>query len=231
MRPYAARRASLALAGVELDEKLVEANQAGHLLSSARRQVRVGKLSADLALSDSTLELDRLYVSLFGGDITAALAAQLVSLKPLDARVNLRTQLTGVNLRELDPEGLRQGKRAELSALAEVKYALRAQELEARVEIPRLSLDMLDAFLAYLDPSGLNESVQKNRKLLAAWYIKVAKPQVRLVSVWINHGNLNMDIEMDAREPIGAYLRSQLRRNRIRRLNILPLLPKLPAEK
>jgi hypothetical protein len=47
--------------------------------------------------------------------------------------------------------------------------------------------------------------------------------------VWINYGNLNMDIEMDAWSLAGTVIRRNLENNRIRRINILPFLPK-PGE-
>ena len=52
----------------------------------------------------------------------------------------------------------------------------------------------------------------------------MANPRVKLVSIWISYGNLNMDIEMDAIFPVGLYLRRTLEQNRIRRLNIRPFL-------
>jgi hypothetical protein len=61
----------------------------------------------------------------------------------------------------------------------------------------------------------------------------MANPKVKLVSIWISHGNLNMDIEMDAMYPISAYLKHMLDNSRIRRLNIRPFLPscrELPLE-
>jgi len=68
--------------------------------------------------------------------------------------------------------------------------------------------------------------VQKNRKLIKSWYVKLVNPRVKLVSVWIAHGNLNMDIDIDAWFVAGTLIKRTLKNMRIRRINILPFLPK-----
>jgi hypothetical protein len=85
---------------------------------------------------------------------------------------------------------------------------------------------MLDSMLAYLDPNKTNESVQNNRKLIKAWYMKWINPRVKLVSIWISHGNLNMDIEIDAWFVAGTLIKRVLKNMRIRRIDITPFLPK-----
>ena len=63
----------------------------------------------------------------------------------------------------------------------------------------------------------------------------MVNPQVKLVSMWIKYGNLNLDINMDAWFFVGTILKNTLKNSRIRRLNIMPILnqflpPDKPAE-
>ena len=135
-----------------------------------------------------------------------------------------KTQVTGVDLAYLNPEAIRFGQETEVSALLDFSYRPAREELAGRMEITKLSLKMLDSLLVYLDPDRTNESVQKNRRLLSAWYIRWINPSVQLVSLWIKHGNLNMDINMDAWFVVGTVLKRVLKNMRVRRLNVLPML-------
>jgi hypothetical protein len=224
LRRYTGKRAKLAVGGVTLDESIAALNTSGHVISTARRKNAIDRLSLDLALKDGALLLDRLYVKALGGDIAGAIQAQVTGIDPPDARAAVRAQVTGVNLAYLDPEATEHTARTEVSALLDLEYELCRAKVEGRIEINELSLDMLDALLAYLDPNRLDPNVQKTRKLLGSWVVKAANPRVELVSIWISYGNLNMDIEMDAIFPVGLYLRRTLEQNRIRRLNIRPFL-------
>lgn len=214
MRPYTKRGASLALEGVTQDEQL----------GAIQRQTRIGRTSLDLTVADNALRLKRLYMKIFGGDIVGAVEAQVISLLPLDVLLRARTQITGVNLAYLDREAKEHTPDTEVSAMLDLKYRPAQESLEGRINITRLSLDMLDAMLAYLDPNKKNKSVQSNRELINAWYTEWINPRVKLVSIWVSHGNLNMDIELDAWFVAGVVLKRVLHNMRIRRLNILPIL-------
>jgi hypothetical protein len=226
LQPYLGGRSRLALGGVSLDEKLTSVSREGYFLGSSKRRFVIDRLALDLALADSTLRLSRMYLKLFGGDVAGQVLAQLASQRPLDVKAVFRTQVTGVNLAYLDTAAKERSAKTEVSALVDVRFWMRKGLIEGRVDITRLSLDMLDALLAYLDPNRTNESVQKNRKLINSWLVKRINPKVKLVSIWITHGNLNMDIEMDAWFVAGAILKRTLKNMQIRRINILPLLPK-----
>jgi len=214
MRPYTKRGASLALESVTQDEQL----------GAIQRQTRIGRTSLDLTVADNALRLKRLYMKIFGGDIVGAVEAQVISLLPLDVLLRARTQITGVNLAYLDREAKEHTPDTEVSAMLDLKYRPAQESLEGRINITRLSLDMLDAMLAYLDPNKKNKSVQSNRELINAWYTEWINPRVKLVSIWVSHGNLNMDIELDAWFVAGVVLKRVLHNMRIRRLNILPIL-------
>lgn len=226
LQPYLGGRSRLVLAGVSLDEKLTSVSREGYFLGSSKRRFAIDRLALDLAIADSTLRLSRMYLKLFGGDVAGQVLAQLASQRPLDFKAVFRTQVTGVNLAYLDTAAKERTAKTEVSALVDVRFWMRKGLIEGRVDITRLSLDMLDALLAYLDPNRTNESVQKNRKLINSWLVKRLNPKVKLVSIWITHGNLNMDIEMDAWFVAGAILKRTLKNMQIRRINILPLLPK-----
>jgi len=233
LRPYKGRRASLALGGVSLHQRITARNAEGKKLSTINRTTTIDRLGLDLAIRQSSLLLDRLYLKLFSGDIAGSLRAQILELRPIgppDLRLHLKTQITGVNLAYLDPAAKERTAETEVSALLDLKTELCRRYVEGRIEITRLSMKMLDSLLAYLDPNKVNDSVQENRKLINSWYIKMANPRVKLVSIWIQHGNLNMDIELDAIMPVGTILKRNLRKNRIRRLNLRPFLERyLPA--
>jgi hypothetical protein len=214
LRPYAGRKASLALGGAVLDERL----------GGTRRQLRVDRATLDMALADNALLMRRLYLKLFGGDIAGQVEVQVVSLLPLDLVFRLRTVVTGVNLAYLDPEVEKPTDETEVSAMLDLRLRPARELVEGRVYITRLSLEMLDSLLAYIDPNKQNASVQSNRQLLNAWYTQWINPRVKLVSIWISHGNLNMDIELDAWFVAGMVLKRALKGMRIRRVNVLPLM-------
>jgi hypothetical protein len=231
MQPYVGSRSRLSIGGVALDERLTVMTREGYFLSTVKRRLAIDRIALDMGIADSTLRLSRLYLKLFGGDIAGEVQAQLLDLARGDIRLRLPIQITGVNLAYLDRDAKERTAKTEISALADIKFSKCAQHLEGRVDITRLSLDMLDSLLAYLDPSKTNESVQNNRKLLKAWYIKLVNPKVQLVSVWISHQNLNMDIEMDAWFVAGMLIKRTLKNMRIRRINILPFLPRCEVER
>ncbi len=214
LRPYTRRAAGLTLGGLLFERQGARGTQ----------RIRLDRAHLDLTLADNTLMMKRLYLKLFGGDIAGALQVQLLSLAPLDLTLQFKTQVTGVDLAYLNPEAIRFGQETEVSALLDFSYRPAREELAGRMEITKLSLKMLDSLLVYLDPDRTNESVQKNRRLLSAWYIRWINPSVQLVSLWIKHGNLNMDINMDAWFVVGTVLKRVLKNMRVRRLNVLPML-------
>ena len=227
LRPYKGRRTELSIGGLHVHQTFTAKNAAGKVISNVRRKTSLDRLGLNLSLDQSTLALDRLYLKLFSGDIAGAVQAQLLGLNPVgppDVRAKLRLQVTGVNLAYLDARATERTDETEVSALMDIEAEPCRRHVKARITITHLSLKMLDALLAFIDPSGVDENVQKNRKLLNSTLVKLANPRVEAVSIWINYGNLNMDIDVDAIEPAGAILRAMLRKNRIRRLDILWLL-------
>jgi hypothetical protein len=235
MRPYLARQRSFSVAEARLKQNVAEMNRAGHLLAATDQDFKAGPLSLDLAIDDSSVFLNRLYLGLFKGDVSGAVKAQpLLGGKFFDMRAQLRTQLTGVNLAYLDSQAKRHGRDTELSALVDLKYQICRPDLtHGRVEITQISLEHLDALLAYLDPNNLDKKIQLYRQLLKGLIAKILKPRIKRVSINIRHANLNMDVRIETRAiaaPLGAYVNGLLKQNPIRRYNLLPILPKLCGE-
>jgi hypothetical protein len=223
MRPYSGRADNLRIAALRRSETIEVLGDQGRLLKRGQREVGLQALAMDLGWSDSTLRVDRFELGAFGGDITGSLAMQLRRLQPLDVTLVLRAQVGNVNLAHLDPAAARVTPDTEFSALAAARVGL-PRELDGRVDLTRLSLAQLDRLLYFLDPSGTNSSVQANRKLLSAWYMRLARPRVSLVSLWVTRGNLNLDIEMAALFLVQPILDYTLHRSRLRRLNLWPIL-------
>ncbi len=230
LQPYTGGRSRLTIGGIIIDERITAMSPEGHFINTVKRRTAVDKVSLDLRFADSSLRLSRMYIKLFGGDIAGEVQAQLLRLKPLDIRLLLRTQVTGVNLAHLNPEAKKITDKTAVSAMVDTKYELCRRYVKGKVNITRLSLEMLDSLLAYLDPNKTNKSVQDNRAMINAWYTKWINPKVHLVSVWINHGNLNMDIDMDAWAVVGTILKRTLKNMRIRRVSIRDSLPRCAPE-
>lgn len=227
LRPYGGRRSAMSLGGVQVKQEIIARDPAGKLQTTIRRTLGVDRIAMDLAIRDSSVFLDRFYLKLFDGDIAGSMQAQLLGLRPgqiPDVRLQLKMQVTGVNLAHLDPAATRRGADTEVSALLDLRAEPYRESVEGRINITRLSLKMLDSLLAYLDPNNVNQSVRENRKLINSWYFKLVNPKVKLISIWINHGNLNMDIEMNTIAGVNALVQRNLRQNSVRRLDILPFL-------
>lgn len=236
MRPYLGRQSSFSITEARLKQNVAEINPAGHLLAATDREFKAGPFALDLAIADSSVFLNRLYLGLFDGGISGAIKAQpVLDTKYFDLRTQLQTQITGVNLAYLDPQAKRHGPNTQLSALVDLKYQLCRPDLtHGRVEITKISLEHLDALLAYLDPNNLDKKIQLYRKLLKGLIAQILKPRITRVSIDVRHANLNMDVRIETRAiaaPLGAYVNRLLKQNPIRRFNLLPILPKLCGEK
>ncbi len=72
--------------------------------------------------------------------------------------------------------------------------------------------------------------MQANRRLLTSWYTRLVNPEVKNVTVWLDHSKLNLDIKLGAIWPISAALHQMLKDLRIRRVSIKPFLPKVKTK-
>lgn len=221
MRPYLKEQANFHIGTITYDAKTGDAQQ----------HVAIDEVALDMLYKDGTFAINRLYVDLLGGGMSGVLQLQLVALppKPLDARLHLETQVTGINLARLLAKDKAAAKPSAISTLVNLNVGLRDLFLDGRVDFTRISLAQLDDVLKFLDPKGKDPNIQRNRALVNAWYIKGVKPQISLVSMRVKYGNLSMDIKMDAKV-VGPLLQDILDRMRIRRFNIIPILKtNLPA--
>ncbi|MCA9670485.1 MAG: hypothetical protein KC503_33040 [Myxococcales bacterium] len=214
LRPYAARRESLALDQVLLREKLTAFDKNGKVINTRERKVGTGKIALDLELKDSTLLMHRMFIHVLGGDIAGSLRAQIRT--PLDILAAVRAELTRV-----DPTRLVPGKLAPapISALLDLRYRYGKRYLDGRINISKLSLTQLDALLLYLDPNEVDANVQRTRGIINAWYMRLAKPRIKLVAIWFKYGNLNIDIKVQARV-LEDFINRKLHASRIRRVSI-----------
>ncbi len=193
---------------------------------SSTQQFRIDEINLDMLYSDNTFAIDRMYVDILGGGITGALQVQLTGLPPapFDARIHFENQITGVNLKRLterDPKKITAD--TELSMLTDLNVDLGGRRIDGRVDLTKLSLKQLDELFKFLDPSGQDPSIQNNRNLINAWYVNMLNPRIKLVSLWMTYGNLNMDIEMNALV-FENLLQQNLDANRIRRYDVMPLI-------
>lgn len=228
LRRYSDQRNNVYLSSFELDESVSAIAANKKELGSTRRKIVIDKASLDLRYEDGTFLMKRFYAKLFDGDLDGSFRVQLDGFDSRrnelpDLRLAFEAQATGINLDYLDAQ--KQAKpnpKSAISALLNLSYWKSRELISGRIDITQISLSMLDSLFGYLDPNGIDANVQRNRKLLG--YASYVRPQIKLVSAWIDHSNLNMDIDMDAIEPLGAILRSALKNSRIRRLNLLPLI-------
>ncbi|MBK6846763.1 MAG: hypothetical protein IPG96_04150 [Proteobacteria bacterium] len=224
VRPFVGGRSNLSFDGLTLRSELLAGPQE-HARRRSQSALQIGRTVLDLALRDGTLWLNHLALQALGGDLAGELQLQLLSLAPLNLRLRADTRLTNVDLARLDPQAAARGRQTRISALAALKYELSSQALSGQLLLDDLSLDTLDSLLAYLDPHGLDPTVQANRRLINAWYTRWTRPQVERVALWIAHSQLNLDIRLGAVWPLGAVLRRALHGVRIRRVSLRPFLP------
>ncbi|MBI5014338.1 MAG: hypothetical protein HZB55_02455 [Deltaproteobacteria bacterium] len=163
---------------------------------SGARRIELERGSMDLRLVDGRPVLDRLQLDLLGGSATGS-----VSLGPEGEGFPLRVRLavSGLDPGRLVPE-LAGSASAEgaVTARAVVEAPLSRgaegllSEVDLRVDLTRIGRRALDRLLYALDPTGGNESLAKQRRLL-----QTATP--RWVTVGIRRGNLSLAGELDVK--------------------------------
>lgn len=226
MRPFDAQRGNLSLASVAVEDQLEQWAKDGSKTKSVST-LNIGQTVLDLGIGDSTLKLNQIYMSLFGGDFFGSIQLQVPDGNPERARLRVDARLTSVDMAYLDAEARKAGKTAKVSALIGLKTYWSKRDVSGRIMLTDISMKTLDSMLAFLDPHKLDASMQANRKLLQAWYTRLVNPEVENVAVWIDHNKLNLDIRLGALWPFGALLRRVLKDLRIRRVSITPFLPKV----
>ena len=228
LRPYTEQPGNVTLDGLTVIDRLVAKHATGS--SPAKKEtvrpkseyrLRIGRTILDVKWADSTLDLRRVYMKLFGGDVFGRLQAQLSDTVPPDLTVETDLRMTEVDFGYLAKKR-KPDASAKISALAGIKYRLADEDATARIVLTDLSLPTLDNLLARLDPHGLDPSVQQNRDLINSWMMKIANPSVDKVSAWIEFSKANLDIELGG--PLAWILRAVLKQMKIRRLSVRQFL-------
>ena len=186
------------------------------------RNVELDRLDMDLRYKDNVFRIDRMHLGLLGGDIIGQLAVQLLGDDLARPRLRFSLQASGVNLGYLTLGRTNVGKDTEVSALMETDVDLHSGDVGGRINITEISLSQLDKLLQFLDPTGTDPKIQKNRQLLSM--ASMLRPKVSLVSIWLEHQNLNMDINIESIPVIEGILQNILDNFRLRRYSISAIL-------
>lgn len=190
------------------------------------KKFSVDEIALDMIYTDNTFAVNRMYVDLLGGGITGAFQLQLAALppEPFDFRLHFENQITGVNLGYLTKRKVEEvSSETEISSMVNFNFGLLDRYTEGRIDITRLSLAQLDELLIFLDPDGKDPKVQMNRAMINGTAANILDPKVKLVSMWIQYGNLNMDIKFKV-AVFEKIIQDILDKMKIRRLNIMPIL-------
>lgn len=226
LRPFTSRRGNFRLAGVSMNDHLKEIIKGKTKHSNSR--IEVGETVFDLKISDSTFELSQLYMHIFGGDIFAAVQGQIPSFNDLndpDARLKFDARITNLDLAYLSKKAREKGESISISALMNLKTQWKKRDVSGQIRLTDLTLDTLDKLLVAADPHEINPNIQKNRKTINAFYVKMFKPSVDKVTVWIDHSKANLDIKLGAIWPFEQILGKVLEGMSIRRVALKPFLP------
>ena len=186
------------------------------------RNVELNRLDMDLRYKDNVFRIDRMHLGFLGGDIIGQLAVQLLGDDPARPRLRFALQASGVNLGYLTLGKTKVGPETEVSALMETDVDIHSGDVGGRINITEISLSQLDKLLQFLDPTGTDPKIQKNRQLLSM--ASLLRPKVSLVSIWLEHQNLNMDINIESLPVIQGILQNILDNFRLRRYSIAAIL-------
>ena len=186
------------------------------------RNVELDRLDMDLRYKDNVFRIDRMHLGFLGGDIIGQLAVQLLGDDPARPRLRFALQASGVNLGYLTLGKTKVGPETEVSALIETDVDLHNGDVGGRINITEISLSQLDKLLQFLDPTGTDPKIQKNRQLLSM--ASLLRPKVSLVAIWLEHQNLNMDINIESLPVIQGILQNILDNFRLRRYSIAAIL-------
>lgn len=148
-----------------------------------------GPLSMDIAWDNGNLKVDRYDLALFGGDITGRMQAAYTKGVP---EYSLFSNIAGIRFDKFfkDKKG---GEEMEVNADLNLKG--RGTEIEGEVNVTKIGKDILDRGLLRIDPNESNPQIVDIRSKLntLGWVPKE-------VSLWIRHGELNMDITLQRKE-------------------------------
>ena len=243
-RPILNTRGNFRLGYISLEDRLFD-RETKAVESTVR--YRTGSCIADVRVGDGTAFFDRFYMKIFDGDIVGDLQFQLL---PDDWRIGTRMQVTNIDLSYLNQARARiderlakaevkaeggepqprpdknayRGKSSLLSGLLDVRYQPGLRSLSGNAELKDIEMGHLINLLNYLDPHDVDPTVKANKDMLQKWYVKLFKPEIKKVSIDVDHSRLNMDLKIDAIWPLSMVIKRIFSNLRIRRLSIKPML-------
>lgn len=171
MRPYMKKGYDLTLTSASFDE------------------YEVGPLSMDIAWSNGNLLIDRYELALFDGGTTGRIKAVYYKYAP---EFSLSSNLAGIRLDRIFKDK-RGGE--EMGINADLNLKGKGTEIEGEVNVTRIGKDLLDRGLLRLDPNESNpQLVDVRRKVNSLGWVP------KEVSIWVRHGELNMDITLQRKK-------------------------------
>lgn len=145
-------------------------------VEAARYQV--DNIKADLNLGDSRIDVPRLQMDFWGGNILGNLHIDLGSGDPDRIHYMLNTQISSVDVSRSRRLGAQLGKRSRLSAdfalsgtgVSPEKLDDILSELSGRLNITKIEKRVTSNLLYILDPNGTDSGIQRIRLLLKSGY-------------------------------------------------------------
>lgn len=144
-----------------------------------------GPLSMDISWGNGNLLINRYDLTLFDGSTTGKIRAAYNKDVP---EYSIYSDMAGIKFDRIfkDKKG---GKEMEVNADLNLKG--KGTDIEGEVNVTKIGKDILDRGLLRLDPNESNPQIVDIRKKVTSlgWVPKE-------VSIWIRHGELNMDITL-----------------------------------
>ncbi|MDO8446667.1 MAG: AsmA family protein [Deltaproteobacteria bacterium] len=146
-----------------------------------------GPLSMDIAWDNGNLLINRYDLTLFDGSTTGKIWASYNKGVP---EYSIYSNIAGVKLDRI----FKDKKGRELEINADLNLKGKGADIEGEVNVTKIGKDILDRGLLRLDPNESNPQIVDIRRKVSTlgWVPKEA-------SIWIRHGELNMDITLQRR--------------------------------
>ncbi len=148
-----------------------------------------GPLSMDIAWDNGNLLINRYDLTLFDGGTTGKIRASYNKGVP---EYSIYSNIAGIKFDRIfkDKKG---GK--EMGVNADLNLKGKGTDIEGEVNVTKIGKDILDRGLLRLDPNESNPQIVDIRKKVTGlgWVPKE-------VSIWIRHGELNMDITLQRKK-------------------------------
>lgn len=143
-----------------------------------------GPISMDIAWDNGNLLINRYDLTLFDGDTTGKIWASYNKGVP---EYSIYSNIAGVKFDRI----FKDKKGRELEINADLNLKGKGTDIEGEVNVTKIGKDILDRGLLRLDPNESNPQIVDIRRKVSSlgWIPKE-------VSIWMRHGELNMDITL-----------------------------------